>query len=304
MTITSYEKRPRYRLSVLCALIVTVFMNPYCTADEVKPNKPANVLKWKEEASKRKEEANKREEQIRKQQQAAIEAQYKMMGKLLLASELGFIRAVCDVPLEHRARVKEAGEKSLDASVKMLAELQSQPARGVPKDIPEPEKSLRVALQSALKEVLSPEEYAKYEKELNKRKEATKHATIDLIVSRLDQQLWLSPEQRNAITEDLMKEWRDSNENWLSITNYGNRTLPAIPDKTIVPHLTVRQKSAWNNMQKISTSTIHFLNRNWIGLAEDPNDDYWGDNSKEAPAKAKEAKPVSLRRVPEQRGSA
>lgn len=292
------------RVILLCVLVMGVFTYDDCAADEVTPNKPANVLKFKEEANKKKEEAKKREEQIRKQQQAAIEAQYKMMGKLLLASELGFIRAVCDVPVEHRARVKEAGEKSLDTSVKMLAEFQSRPNRGVPKDLPEPEKSLRTALHSALKEALPPEEYAKYETELNKRKEATKYATVNLIVNRLDQQLWLSSNQRDAITQQLLTEWQDSNENWLSITNYGNRTLPTIPDKTVVPHLTVRQKSAWNNIQKISTSTIHFLNRNWIGLADDPNDDYWGDKDTSIPAKTKEDKPVSQRRASEERGSA
>lgn len=278
-------------------LVVVISSHAFGSDDETQPNKSGKAVK----DSAKKEEAKKREEQIRKQQQAAIESQYKIMGKMMLTSELGFIRATCDVPPEHRPRVKEAGEKSLDVSIKQLAEMQSRPNRGAFNNFPDPEDSLRDALQSALKEVLPSEEYAKYESESNKRKDVIKNTTIDLIVSRIDRQLWLSPKQRTDITEAIATQWKDSNESWMSIANYGNRMIPEIPDSLIVPHLTTRQKSAWNKAQKVNLSSVRFLNRNWIGNTDDPNDDYWGAKEKEAPAKENDSKPVGLRSMSDER---
>jgi len=281
-----------------CRLLICLFLfaAPTSVVSGADDAKPRIAGATKNDAAKI-EDAKKKAEQVRKQQLVAIEAQYKLMGKMLLASELSFIRATCDVPVELRPRIKGAGEKSVDQSIKRLPAMHVRPA---PQGIyPSPEKSLREDLQAELKEVLPPAEYAKFESESTNRKESIKHATVDLVVNRIDQHLWLSAKQRTAITESLTSHWQESNESWISIVNYNNRSLPAIPDNVLVPHLTPRQKSTWNKTQKISTSPTIFLNRSWGGAVEDSKDDYWGTDEKKSPTNEKnDAKPMGYRMSP------
>ena len=80
-----------------------------------------------EVAKRRKEVQLKQQEQMRKQRVAIFEAQLKSQATLTLMTELNYVRVICDIPKEHRSRVKSTAEKSLAETTKVLAEAMANP---------------------------------------------------------------------------------------------------------------------------------------------------------------------------------
>ena len=211
-------------------------------------------------------------------QNDAMMQQFLQQFRPHLMEELGFIRLVCsDLTAEQRPKIKEAGEAGLKKAAKQMADLQNRQNRGLgfqPNAQPEPRKMIREAIAKALKETLTPDQMQRYTREANDRTAHRKQAAFLSVVSRLDGNLYLTPEQRDAIFENIASNWQEKWEQWLMFSAYGNEYFPTIPDKIIVPQLNAEQKSVWNGLQKIE------LGGWWGGNGQvQPNDGWWGDDA-------------------------
>ena len=72
------------------------------------------------------------------------------------------------------------------------------------------------------------------------------------MVSRLDDQVLLTPQQRDKIYEALSAKWQDQWEKWSLMQQvYGDRYFPVVPDQYVVPHLNAEQKTVWQGLQKV-----------------------------------------------------
>ena len=258
-------------LLTLCAMAIFTIAFPVDAADN-------------KDVAKQKAAQLKRQEQQLHQRVAALVAQMKPQSRQTLLAELNFLRTVCDIPKEHRAKIKSAGEKSVDNSVRVFAEFQvnPRPSKSQTQANFNPERELRAVIAKELKEVVTPEQFALYESETAKRREATKRAAIDFMVARLDRALWLSREQREKIVESMISHWQDSFENWLLYAQYQENMFPQLPFDIINPHLNAEQRSVWTTLSKTDMDIQIFWSRvvmfNQLAVAKD---DYWGEEEEE-----------------------
>lgn len=198
----------------------------------------------------------------------------------ILATELNYIRQMCDLTPEQRPKIKAAGEASVKEAAKRMAQLQGRQMRGggiaVNNTPPDPRRIIREALAKVLKETLTPEQMAKYTEEATKRTALRKRAAIVSVVALIDSTMCLTVEQRDKITESISTHWQDKWEQWLMMSAYGGQYFPMVPDEHVVKHLNAEQKSVWSGLQKVDFGF-------WGGDGQaQENDGWWGDE----PAKA------------------
>lgn len=208
----------------------------------------------------------------------------------VLASELGFVRLVLpDLTPEQRKKIKGPADAALKEAARSVAAQQNQQRRGgvMRTNKPhEPRAIMRQAIAKAVKESVSEEQAALFDAELKLRTERRKKVAIVSLVSMMDQQMFLTPEQRDAITESISAKWQDDWEKWTKMSQmYGERYFPQVPDNLVVPHLNPEQKTVWKGVQKIEIGW-------WWGGEQgiDPDaDGWWGGNEAQVGVKAKRA---------------
>ena len=222
--------------------------------------------------------------------------QFTQQYRPILATELNFIRQMCDLKPEQRPKVKAAGEAAVTQVVRRMAEQQGRAMQqhvvnfvereAAPAD---PRRFILDAVTKALKETLTEEQVAKYTDESAKRTALRKRAAMQSAMALLDDNLCLTGEQRDKITEAVSAKWQTEWESWLMLSQYGGQYFPTIPDNLIVPHLNVEQKSVWEGFQKVNFGF-------WSGDGqEQQNDGWWGDEP------AKDAVPAGVNAVIELR---
>ena len=226
-----------------------------------------------------------------KAQLDAMAQQWLQQFQPILTTEFAFIRQVSgdDLPKEQRPKIKSAGEASLKDAATKFAQYEQRPQLGgvaqARVESPNPTKVIREGLAQALKEVLTPEQLAHFTEEAAAREAQHKRAAILFVVSRLDELLYLTVDQRQEISTAISSNWQDSWEKWLMLRHYGNFHLPIVPDQYVVDHLNDEQKSVWRGVQKLDTDRNNFFGGRQIGPRE--NDEEWWDNKPEKPAAVK-----------------
>lgn len=109
---------------------------------------------------------------------------------------------------------------------------------------------LREGMFNAAKAKLPPEQFARYEAELQKRTKDQRHAIAVNLVANMDRLLYLSPEQREKLEGSFLEKWDEhlfpSLENVINYEQY----FPNIPDQHITPLLTVDQQKAWRGTRR------------------------------------------------------
>lgn len=200
----------------------------------------------------------------------------------LLTAELELLRQTCDLAPEQRPKIKAAAEASVKQIVLHGGKV---PEMNGFVDADAGSTLVRASLRKALAEALSPEQAASYARRLEKRTVRRKRAAIQLTVARLDAVLYLTPEQRDKISNGLTGSWQESWEGWLSMMDMPGNCLPDAPDNCIVPHLSAEQAAVFGGMEKVNFS-IDVFDANQ-GVQETEDADWW--NGK--PAKAPEAAP-------------
>jgi hypothetical protein len=137
----------------------------------------------------------------------------------------------------------------------LLAQQQFGVNRGMPGESGEPSDPRQLIadeLAKALQDALPAEQLAQYRHEATQRSERRKRAAILSAISVLDAALWLTPEQREAISESIESHWQADWEQWSMLQRYGGQYFPQIPDTCVTPHLNQDQRAVWNGLQKVS----------------------------------------------------
>lgn len=205
---------------------------------------------------------------------AAMTQQYAAQMRPILIAELNFVRQMCELTPEQRTQVRAAGEAALlEAARGVFRQRQPQQLQlpGVNRTVLEPRKQIREAIGAALAAALTDEALKPYREESDRRAAFRRRAAIGYAVSRLDGTLYLTPRQRDEITESLTKNWQEAWESWLMMQVYGDRYFPTIPDQFVVRALNPDQVAVWRGLQKVQISNWSNVNGEAI-----EDDGWWG----------------------------
>lgn len=177
--------------------------------------------------------------------------QYRQQFINVMHSELQAVRNFCDVPKEARADVYKNAEvafdEALEAYVRNMYMPNGRAGRGS-----KLRAAVRESLVKALQGKLPDAEFAKLSKGFAERSDLRKRVAINVVVSRLDDALRLTQEQREKITESIRGAWDDSWESWMMLWQYEENYMPQIDDSLVSTHLTPQQRRIWQQTQKIS----------------------------------------------------
>ena len=161
----------------------------------------------------------------------------------IFRSEYYFIRYACDLNVDQRKTLARLGDSTIKAAARQFAEAEMKVSRV--EEYPDPRTLIENELAKSVTTLLASGQQARYKDEIEKRAASRKQFVIDNLVARLDQDLVLSPDQRNRLVESLSTNWKDawgrSVENLMRNDNF----FPDIPDHIVVPILTDHQREVW-----------------------------------------------------------
>ena len=218
-------------------------------------------------------------------QQAQLDAQtqqYVQMLQPTLWAELDFVRQICPPKPEQRPKIKAAADESVLEAAKDIA----NPQRGRRTTPTGASQRIRDGIKEALRETLDAKAFEQYEQELRQRGDFRKQAAILGVVSRMEEILSLTTEQRDKITQALESKWQEAWEHWLAMAQYGNQYFPNVPDQHVTPHLTPQQLQVWRGLQKIEVNS-------WGG-GRQQNDDAWWEGKPDGDKPARPAGPIPV----------
>jgi len=205
-----------------------------------------------------------------------LQKQFSRQFRAALAVELNFIRKVCEPTDEQLDGMKEVLEKYRTDIIQKYSDAHKRAARQgrvVGNPFPnEPRDMVRKSLARTVKTNLTAEQVARFDQEAARRKDDRRQAAVDTVVSRLDQDLSLSAEQRDRLRESLAGNW---NTTWADqfeqfLKQPGSQFVPAITERLITPVLTGTQKKIWRASKEANQNNqgVIFLNGgNFVGGA-------------------------------------
>jgi hypothetical protein len=215
--------------------------------------------------------------------QQALMQQYRPV----LKSELSFATRICHLDKKHRQELFDVAEEAVKKLVKDAPEAQLRGARFAvmiqngrvvqSQSGPDAQKAVRDAIAKAVKDKLPGETADRYAGEMKKRVEFDQHSAILSVVARLDKQLLLSAEQREAITKSLTTGW---NEKWAPRPEtfmFGGDFMPSVPDNLLVPHLREGQIAVLKSDRAGGTITRMVVNG--INFGAPGLNDIWDDDA-------------------------
>jgi hypothetical protein len=189
----------------------------------------------------------KAQEAVLAQQAQQFEQQFGPQLRQLYRTELHFLRMVCQPTKQEYEKIAADGEPALKEISTKLA----QNARGLSNEQSDPRTPVTTALAKAVRTTLSPEQAARYQKELEQRAAARRQVVLLNLVAKIDKVLVLTADQRAKLGEVLEKNW---NESWNQpqLLMYGAQYMPQMPDAKILPLLTQTQQTVWRGIQKVN----------------------------------------------------
>jgi hypothetical protein len=198
----------------------------------------------------------------------------------ILFRELGFVRAIGDLPLELRAKVKTAMIDALGEIKKGLKDQNWQDGiiwiNASDDQRSDPANAIRAKLLEVLKRELPPDTYGSIEKEWVHRQNYERAATVEAAIYLIDERMRLQEKQREAIAKGIIDNWEDRFGTWRTLAQYNWEYLPNIPDKLIKPHLTEEQVAVWDATPR------HTVGMGMGGDEMGPPDELWWDGIEEA----------------------
>jgi hypothetical protein len=173
----------------------------------------------------------------------------KRLYRSLFLAELRFIRVSSGVSEEQARRMAHAAQGPLRAAVAEFVEKELKKPQAPGFDSTAACRSVHDAASAVAKAHLSPEQWARYRDQVEKRTAHRKQVAMRGMLARLEQKLRLTAEQRDKLGESLSAHWDPGWDN--AVVLIGTSTnLPDIPDPVILPFLTETQKAAWKAIEK------------------------------------------------------
>ena len=200
-------------------------------------------------------------------------AQFIQQFRSAMRAEYYFIRSVCAPTPEQRTRIAREGETALREASKAYAQAQMRPVqmRNGRWAYPDPRKMIEEAMAKSVKPLLTPDQAARYTAESETRAADRKKAAARNIVSKLDQELILTPDQRAKIDESVVSRWDDSWCQSLETLLYGDQYYPRLPDDVVTPYLDAKQKEIWHGARQNQNFFFGFVGN--MLPNEDPAED-------------------------------
>lgn len=120
----------------------------------------------------------------------------------------------------------------------------------------------RHQLREKYKELLTAEQKATFEMELDAKIEFSRQATAECLLLVIDDRLALSHEQRQPLLESL-KSWEEGENQELShFFQFDANSMPNIPERLIKPHLSADQFQNFHKCDKLHAHKIIFIDNN------------------------------------------
>jgi hypothetical protein len=183
-----------------------------------------------------------------------LENQFRAQFEPLLKVELSFANRVCKLKGDQRRNLIAKSKVWLDQFLADYAKQGNQPQMvgwfGGMRQTNDPRDSIRAGVAKLVKAELPAEQAAMYSEECKKRVEFHKKTYVDNLVTRIDHELILAPEQSEKITRSLTEHWDKNWQAQLEMFIQGVNMWPAVPDQWIRPHLTAVQQIAWGRLNK------------------------------------------------------
>ena len=180
--------------------------------------------------------------------------QFAQQLRPILRAEYHLIVSICKPSQEERRQLAHEGEKALMETAKKFAELQQNPrvmfVNNRRNTSPNPRKMIQEAMSNSAKAHLTVVQFALYQLEVEKRDANRKVVTIRNLVAKFDQDLVLTAQQRDKITESLTSNWNDDWCPSVEMFTVFNQFVPFIPDQFMMPFLNPMQKRVWEGTQK------------------------------------------------------
>ena len=178
-----------------------------------------------------------------------------------LRLEMRVLTAVTNPTPAQRREIALAGGVTVKEVVKNLA----APNNGVrvlgrAANRSDPRKLIHDSVVAAAKAKLSPEQWDRLQKESENKAQDRREAVLQNVVTKLDQLLILTPEQRSKLENSLRTRWDDRVYPQLEMLTAYENYFPAIPENQISPLLTETQRRVWGDVQKINFSSIRMAN--------------------------------------------
>ena len=219
----------------------------------IDPKKAAALAEKLEREKKEKKQAAVNEaEKVKKDAEAAelkaLLPQFEQQVRPLIRSKYNLLRSVANPTKEQRAKIVVEAEEAQRDVVKVFAELQLKMQRGMwdgNSKYPNGQNLVAEKFKELAKKCLNPDQLERYNQEMARREEVYKSVCVKNLVSMIDQQLVLSPDQRDKLAADLAKKW---DKNWVSsleVFMYGEQFMPQLPDDVMLTHLNASQKEVW-----------------------------------------------------------
>jgi hypothetical protein len=199
-----------------------------------------------------------------------VEQQYAAQFRQLCKSELHFMRMVTEPTRQQFEKIATEAEAGKKGAARAFA-LQM---RGLSRNETDPRSPITDAIAKSVKENLSPEQAARYQKELDERVAFHKRLFVNNLVAMVDRLLILRPDQREQIGKVLRDNW---DESWqMQILMYGGQYLPTMPDAKITPILTDAQRQVWRGIAK---NNVRFGVGGLLGFVQgmEIEDEVWDD---------------------------
>jgi hypothetical protein len=174
-----------------------------------------------------------------------VEQSYGPQIRQVCRTELHFMRLVTQPTKPQFEKVAADGEASLKTIIREIA----LAMRGNPSNVSDPRTLIADAIAKSVRTTLSPDQAARYQKELDDRAAARKRTALLNLVGMVDNVLFLTTEQRDRLGEILASNWDDSwnHAQWLTISG---QYFPSMPDAKILPILSAAQQNVWRGIQK------------------------------------------------------
>ncbi len=170
----------------------------------------------------------------------------------MVRAHLHLISSACSPTPEQRKAFAADGERVLKEVARECAAAQT--GQGQPGHTTrDPNQLIADALGAAIKDQLTPEQWARYEVEAKARSDARRRLVVQNLVSSLDDELVLSPDQRARIVGAMEANYDESWCSTLQILMYGTQFFPNVADHLIIPTLTPAQKATWTKRTRNGT---------------------------------------------------
>jgi hypothetical protein len=230
----------------------------------------APLEKNQREALKAMQEAQNQALKMQQVQLDRIAQHFTLQVRPILAAELHRVRAVCELTEEQQIVIAEVGRDAMKQVVDKYVKYQQMRMQGMVQATANsnPRITIQEALLKAVALHLPREQASRYRDEVTKRDDFWKQTTVRNLVARLDQDLMLSTEQREDISESLLSHWDPV---WAASVNHflqGNSYSPDLPASLVSPLLDKTQMKVWHETPRPAFGDPGLTFVNGINLVE------------------------------------